>query len=153
MSPPPPIVETADGEIDLAAHPGVELLRMMIATGDPDSAIRADVRARLEDRMDDFDSWAEAWARFALGASLVRESGTGRRQRGFVHLVHLPARFPRTQPYLTGLALVWAEQASRAIGDDATADVMKAELTRLVPHHPAIAAKQPVAFQMLTDES
>ena len=63
-----------------------------------------------------------------------------RRQRGLVNMLHLPARFGRTLPYLTGLALAWAAETARADGDDEAAAVLTAELDRRFPSHPARAA-------------
>ena len=35
--------------------------------------------------------WAEAWSRYQIGVSLLAEKGVGRRQKGAVSLIYLPA--------------------------------------------------------------
>jgi hypothetical protein len=127
-------------------HPGVTLLARVVRCGAADPQVRDRGRADLAPLLTGQAAWSSGWAHFAVGASLVREPGTGRRQRGVVQLVHLPAQFRTQLPYLSGLALAWAVEAASVAGDTATADTLRGELNRLFPTHPAVAAKRPVVI-------
>jgi hypothetical protein len=133
-------------------HPGVRLLERLVSCQVADGREREAARRRLEaDLAEDGDGWWRGWAHFALGASLLRESGVGRRQRGMVHLVHLPARYEPRLPYLTGLALAWLAEASRVSGDEEVADAMQAELDRRLPAHPVRGLDHPVRIPTSED--
>ena len=71
-----------------------------------------------------------------LGRSLLQETGIGRRQRGMVGLLHLPARFGLDQPYLAGLALAHVAAALEESGDAEAASSLRLELVRRFPNHP-----------------
>jgi hypothetical protein len=135
--------EPEDEPVDLPRgvhnEPGVELVADLVACASADSDARAGARARIERRRETLPAWAEAWTRYAVGASLLEEDGVGRRQRGIVELLHVPVRFARRMPYLAGLALSLAAQASAADGDDDAAEVLRAELARRFPNHPVRA--------------
>ena len=128
---------------------------MMLILADcsaPGAERRTAARQRLLRQLPTLSPWAEAWARFALGSSQVRESGKGRRQRGMVNLLHVPARFGASQPYLAGLALAWVAEAADADGDRGLAEAMRADLDRRYPNHPARFAEQPVLIHRTEDE-
>jgi hypothetical protein len=116
---------------------GLALLRLCVALGSPEKQQREDARREVERLLPEFAGWREAWVRFALGRSLLMESGVGRHQRGMVELLHVPAQFHRTLPYLSGLALAAVAEAGREQNDAELAALMEAELARLYPHHPA----------------
>ena len=146
----PPEAEE-NGERLAPQHGGVELLANCVACGAAEAELRQAARDRLHRRFETMPPWAEAWARFAIGRSLLGESGIGRQQRGLLNLVHLPARFARSQPYLAGLALAWAAEASEARGDDATAAVFRAELARRLPNHPLHTVADPIGIPHTKD--
>jgi hypothetical protein len=121
----------------LPDHPGVALLEDLVAAGSADSGLRERARDRLQRARRSQPEWAESWSRFCSGMSLLGEEGLGRRQRGILELLHLPARFSSTQPFLAGLALAHAASALEQTGDQDAADTLRAELARSYPDHPA----------------
>ncbi|MFG0274677.1 MAG: hypothetical protein ACF8QF_06440 [Phycisphaerales bacterium] len=58
--------------------------------------------------------------------------------RAIVELMHLPARFGQSQPWLTGVALAEASHALHLLGDNAGAATLRDELQRFDPAHPAL---------------
>lgn len=109
-------------------HPGVLFIsRIVLArTGSPDE--RAGARDQLRAGLAaDAGSWREAWARAAIGRSLLMEKDPALRREGVVELLHLPARFSGTQPTLAALALAEAAAELRRTGDPGAA-ALSAEL-------------------------
>lgn len=98
-------------------------------------AARRELLKRLEGSP---PAWLEAWVRVALGRSMVKESDPEVRRRGVLHLLHVPARFATDSPYLTGIALAESARAMLELGDRDGADVIRAELLRDYPLHPAL---------------
>jgi hypothetical protein len=145
------------GSVEAAAvrsdHGGVELLDLLVACGSEEAGPRRDARGRLEHEVDTLAPWAESWARFAIGASYLLETGQGRRERGLVSMLHVPARFARAQPYLAGLALAWVAAERDASGDDRTADIVRGDLARRFPNHPARSVDRPVRLPVVTGAS
>ncbi|TVQ30586.1 MAG: hypothetical protein EA376_12035 [Phycisphaeraceae bacterium] len=122
-----------------AQHPGAQLVHQIVLARAGDSAQRREARAALEAGLrGDLGSWREAWRRVGIGRSLLREQGEAERRAGLLHLLHLPARFGDTQPYLTGVALAEAVQALEASGENAGAERLRDELRSLDPEHPAL---------------
>ena len=80
--------------------------------------------------------WLEAWIHSGIGRSLIREEGTEQKQAGVIELLNIPARFARTHPYLSGLALAESSATLRALGDHDGADLLARELTSSYPSHP-----------------
>jgi hypothetical protein len=119
---------------------GIPLVRLFVALGSSDPQEREEARNALDRMLPEFQGWREGWIRFALGRSLLMESGVGRQQRGMVELLHVPARFHKTLPYLSGLALAAVEDAASQQGDGELSAVMHAELARLYPNHPVHTA-------------
>lgn len=128
-----------DLDADVAAHRGVGFLAILVECASGDPKRREAARTRVGREIATAPRWAAGWAHFAIGDSLLRESGVGRRQRGMVQLLHLPAGHRRSLPYLAGLALSRVVETSRADGDDVTARVLTEELTRSFPNHPVRA--------------
>jgi hypothetical protein len=124
---------------EAAGHPGVRLLRTMADALGPDADARAGARSGLEAGLSDEDApaWREAWLRAALGLSLLREPGEDAHADAVEHLLHLPARFGRAQPYLAGLALAVVADHLRGAGRDAEAEILERELETRYPRHPA----------------
>ncbi|MHC4220250.1 MAG: hypothetical protein ACYSU7_17530 [Planctomycetota bacterium] len=117
-------------------HPGVELLGVLNGCSDADPARRRAARARLTRMIPSLPGWAEAWARFHIGRSLVAEDDIARKQEGAVSLVHVPARFGRSQTFLAGLALAYASRALDEAGATDDATDLRAELGKSYPRHP-----------------
>ncbi len=126
------------GDIPPINHSGGMFVRDIVLSraGDEDQRRRA--RESLEAGLDDLHGWQEAWRRAALGRSLLRESDRELRVRGVLQLLHLPARFGSSQPYLTGLALAEASVELELMGDREGAATLRAVLERTDPHHPAL---------------
>lgn len=80
--------------------------------------------------------WLEAWVHAAIGRSLIREESSDQKQAGIIELLNIPARFSRTHPYLTGLALAESSASLRALGDHEGADLLAQELAASYPTHP-----------------
>jgi hypothetical protein len=120
----------------LPVHPGVELIDELNRCGDADPDRRRSARERLSRRIPSLPPWAEAWARFCIGRSLVLEDGIAAKQEGAVSLIHVPARFGRSQPFLAGLALAYASRALEEAGATGDAADLLAELGRSYPRHP-----------------
>jgi len=120
-------------------HPGVELARQVVMARTGNAEQRKAARERLVVGLSaDMGTWREAWRRAAIGRSLLREESDADRTAGVFQLLHLPARFARTQPYLTSVALaeVGAELDRR--GDQAAALAMRTELMNHDPASPAL---------------
>ncbi len=136
----PPGDGAVPGPGPLPDHPGVEFLSFLLDSSAAAPEQRRAARERLERAPEKLPEWAEAWARFHIGLSLLGESGLGRRQQGMVSLMHLPARFERRQPYLAGLALAYVAAALEQTGDVGAADTIRAQVARSFPLHPLLAA-------------
>ncbi|MGE4195862.1 MAG: hypothetical protein AB7G11_01905 [Phycisphaerales bacterium] len=132
--------------------PGAALVRDMLAARFGDDAVRVDARARLRVRIEraaakptaltegtsQIPRWVEAWCRFAIGQSMVRESDENARVLGVIELMHLPARFGTEQPYLAGLALAEGIATLADLGDRSGSGVLKHELLLRFPRHPGV---------------
>ncbi len=127
----------------LPDHPGVELLQRFNECRGEDVDRRRIARERLGRATGPLPPWAQAWARYAIGRSLVAEDELSLRQAGAVSLVYLPARFGRTQPFLAGLALMHLADVLAAIGDQEAATTVRLELQRRYPNHPLHTTQGP----------
>lgn len=104
-----------------------------------DEAQRKDSRERLRAEIRRRQTpWVEAWCRAAIGRSSLREADPEERLLGVAELLTLPARLPRVNPYLTGIAL--AESAAELLrhNEGAAAERLRAELMDTFPGHPAL---------------
>ena len=117
-------------------HPGVELLGRLNACNSESPDERSAAREQLRRAIPSMPAWAEAWSRYRIGVSLLGETGLGRQQTGAVSLVHLPARFSRTQHFLAGLALAELARTMQHRGDEGSAARLRSELRRSYPNHP-----------------
>ena len=125
---------------DPGDHPGVALVELLVDCTAQEADRRRTAREALTRMVPRLPEWAEAWARFHIGLSLVGEPGIGRRQRGMVSLIHLPARFARSLPYLAGLALGHAAEALAEAGQSDAAATLRIQLQKDFPDHPIHAA-------------
>ncbi len=136
-----------DNSTQAPNEPAVRILSSLLACTDTDVRKRSDAQRILLREFSEGPAWVEAWARFALGVSLLNENDQESCQRGLVNLIHLPARYARSQPYLAGLALATAAQAHRERGDAAAAATLHAEIERLFPNHPLLKLAEPVKLR------
>lgn len=120
-------------------EPGVEFVRqVVIATTATESAARDAARLALAPSMDaGAPAWQQAWARLAVGRSLLKEADDGPRRLGVVELLTVPASFERELPYLAGIALADAAVALESLGDPGGAARLRAELFSRFAGHPA----------------
>jgi hypothetical protein len=122
-----------------SAFEGVGLVRDMVTARTADEAARATARDALAARLAaaDVSRWKEAWCRAGIGRSLVIEADAATNRRGVLELLHIPARFPRDQRHLAAVALAESAITLARIGDSAGAAILRAELARAFPDHPA----------------
>ena len=125
----------------LPNHDGVKFLSLLVSCRDKESDKRSSARERLRRKLTNAQHWTNAWSYMMIGLSLISEDGQGRQLQGVVNLLHVPARFVRSQPYLAGLALFDASSALNAMGDYEAADALSSELRRTLPNHPIHSAK------------
>ncbi len=113
--------------------PGVALFRMVILAQEGSPGEAAEARRLLTAQIEKHrGSWREAWARAALGRSLLKEAADPQsRRQGMIHLLHLPARFASEHPALARLALAEVSAALAAEGDLAAAATLREDLRRL----------------------
>lgn len=112
-------------------HPGVALVSLMVEAQSSESSRRQAARDALIEAIEhEPGGWKEAWRRAAVGLSLLSEENDDAQRRGMVHLLHLPARFAESMPFLSDLAraVVIAELERR--GDRQIADSLRSELRR-----------------------
>ncbi len=124
--------------------PSVRLVAELVLAQHGTSVERSENRDRLRQRLErsragraTTPAWLEAWIYAAIGRSLVRENDEAERLRGVVTMLHLPARFADEQPFLAGLCLAEAAEAMDELGRGETAGLLRAELRRRYPGHPA----------------
>ncbi len=127
------------GAFPAGEDPGVLLLRRLEACLDADPDRRGAAREALRRALPAMPEWAEAWARYQLGVARLEEDSVEARQEGAVSLIHLPARFGRTQPYLAGLSLDRVAQFLEQTGDAGAAAALRHELQRSYSNHPLLA--------------
>jgi hypothetical protein len=139
--------------------PGVRLVLAIVhaRSGDADQRQRARQRLEVHLRPPPADSpptpaWVEAWCRAAIGRSLLRESSLDQQRHGVLELLHLPARFEHSHPYLAGLALAEAAAAMRDMGDMRSAEILLRELKSRFPTHPVHDWQRRAAAPTLTPE-
>lgn len=120
----------------LAQEP-VPFVHAIVAAQIGSPAERADAVVSLRARITaDLGSFREAWARVALARALARDEPT--RREAVLHYLHLPARFARAQPYLTGVALAEASRLLELDADAEGARTLRNELAAAMPRHPAL---------------
>ncbi len=122
-----------------SGDPGVMLVSEIVLSRVGDAKQRRDARRTLTERLKhDQPAWVEAWCRVALGRSHLLETTPEEQLWGVVELLHVPARLPRVNPLLTGLALSDSAVTLWNLGDDAGARHLKGEISRLFPGHPIL---------------
>jgi hypothetical protein len=125
-------------ELDLKLD-GPRLVSEIVIARAGEPKAREAARRELAERLEGAPpAWLEAWVRVAIGRSLLRETDADARRRGVLQLLHVPARFSSDAPYLAGIALAESARALLELGDRDGADVLRAELIREHPAHPAL---------------
>ncbi|MFG0257283.1 MAG: hypothetical protein ACF8GE_05215 [Phycisphaerales bacterium JB043] len=125
-----------------ADHPGVLLLLDCREALHAQGATRHRARDALRERIEDNpDTWIEAWCRVALAESLVREGESEQDEErtieGVLEMLHLPARFERTQVFLAGYALARVSQLLDGLGEHEAGASLARTLLDNHPLHPA----------------
>ncbi|TVQ60638.1 MAG: hypothetical protein EA378_11165 [Phycisphaerales bacterium] len=124
-----------------SSDPEVTFVRAVVESRIGDGDVRAGARALLEVYIEaGVPRWAEAWARAAIGRSLLMEDEHEYRLLGVAELMHMPARLRDAQPYLAGLGLAESAAALDSMGQHAEADRVRAEFRRNFPGHPLLAS-------------
>lgn len=122
---------TDDAGVKLVA----DVVLATVGSAEQRDLARVSLRARIRSKP---QPWVEAWARVALGQSLISEESADSKRLGIIELLHVPSRLPHEVPYLTGIALAQASVALHAFGDDAGADRLRQELATDFAGHPAM---------------
>lgn len=123
-----------------AAGAGQRLVSLMLEATAPAEASRVRSREQLLGIAERATgSWKEAWVRVAIGRSLLMETDERFRDSGVLHLLHLPARFSRSQPHLAAIALAEVGREMHERGSDEITELMRAELREQYPEHEANA--------------
>lgn len=131
--------ETPPSEGEFARVDAVRFVSDLVVAQRRASNERAGAAQRLRETIEaNPGEWREAWARAALGIAQVGDPEGRDRIVGALELIHLPARFASTQPYLAGIALAWASIALEDEGDLDHAASLRAELESRFPESPAI---------------
>ncbi|MCC6970475.1 MAG: hypothetical protein IT434_09660 [Phycisphaerales bacterium] len=126
------------GGLDLKLD-GPKLVSEIVLARAGDTNERESARRDLLERLEGSPpAWLEAWVRAAIGRSMLKEEDPEVRRRGVLHLLHVPARLTSDSPYLAGVALAESARALLELGDRDGAEVIRAELMRDYPAHPAL---------------
>ena len=122
-----------------SSAPGVRLVRDIVVARAGNQVQREESRKRLGEKLRDQDAepWVQAWCRFGIGRSLLREDDADRKRDGLVQMLYVPACLAPVSPYLAGVAVGEAALWSNRMGDEKGAHALKVELGRAFPWHPA----------------
>jgi len=133
------IGKPAELQANLPDHPGVKFVWDIVMSRAGDASQRAAARDRLATGLTtDMGTWREAWRRVAIGRSLLMEEKDADRTAGLFQLLHLPARFARSQKYLANLALAEVCLELDRRGDPDGMAAIRAELESQGPNTPAL---------------
>jgi len=129
-----------EGSVPRGRDAGAQLVAQMLRATRSEDDARATARAQLLDLTESATgSWKEAWARIAIGRSLLMETDERERDAGVLHLLHLPARFARSQPHLAAVALAEVGRELHARGNIQLFELVRNELRTRYPEHEANA--------------
>ena len=119
--------------------PAVEFVRLLVLAQRGEPAERDVARRLLEEqlRTGDERDWRDAWRLGAIGRALLRSEDEEQRRRAVFVLLEIPARWGRAQPHLSAVALHDIALGLEALGRSAEADLVRTELVRVFPSHPA----------------
>lgn len=133
------VIESPKDSTDVNGHEGVQIMRMMVDAGVAEASDRQGARNKLLQRMDHLPTWAQAWARYAVGASQLKEKSIDQQLEAMVQLLYLPAEDRQgEQNYLAGLALAQVIETLKKQGNQRGAESLLAELKQHYGTHPAL---------------
>lgn len=111
---------------------GVLFVRRIVEARAADGAARAAARAKLiEETRAAEGTWREAWARAAVGLSLLDEPEREQHELGVIELLHVPARFSASLPRLAATCLRASAAELDKSGDAAAAAKLREEASAL----------------------
>lgn len=123
----------------LPDNPGIGFVSDIVLARAGDATQRVAARDRLIIGLPaDMGTWREAWRRVAIGRSLLMEEKDADRTAGVFQLLHLPARFEKSQKYLSSLALAEVCLELDRRGDPEGLAAIRTELETLGPDTPAL---------------
>ncbi len=136
------VPEPVPTELMKSADPGVRLCAEIVVSRLGTSAQRAEARVLLRQRLAvsrvrpaesdvqqmTLSSWQEAWARAAIGRSLLLETDLKSKREALVSLLHVPARFGDQVPWLAAICLREAIETLKQMGDTEGAARLAADL-------------------------
>jgi len=134
----------AAGVASFPDHPGVELLRQILESRSSAPEARHRSRTALLAADGTRPVFADAWARFFAGWSLLGESGVVRRQRGMMNMLYVPALYGEQQKLLAGAALAIVAHALEEEGKTEESSRLRHELAARYPYHPMEHASAPL---------
>jgi hypothetical protein len=107
---------------------------------------RAAARTHLQTILDQIDEdeaafpgWIEAWTRTGLSRSYLASTNPEEQAQGIAISLAVPALLADDSPFLAGLCLADVGLVRVAQGNLASAKVLRDELRRIAPTHPALA--------------
>jgi len=137
--------EAGRGISQASNEAGAKLLQSLLDVTTSDAAAREQARSALRKQLDGLPQWGRAWARVALGLSVTFADPPTVRQQALVDLVHVPAEFRSTQPYLAAMALWKLAEGCAALGDASAATVFASEFKSQFPQLAGTVGAPPTA--------
>jgi len=135
------LATTRPGDTERDGEAG--FLERLVRCRSRDGAERRRMRDELRGFVDrEHGTWREAWARAALGRSLLMEDDAQSRSLGVIELLHVPARFSAEQPALASMALREAAAALERAGDPDGARRLLERAATIDPWRPAPASRE-----------
>lgn len=143
----PPTIELTTADL---RDSGIALVHAMVLARTGDAEQRTTARAGLGQIMSGAGAerpWIEAWCRLAIGRSLLRENDVEQRRLGVIEMLHLPARFAGSLPYLAGQALAESVVALDELGDATGSMSLLLELREQYASH-AVLSWEPIRVRL-----
>jgi len=123
------------------ADEGVRLVMEIVKSRSEDAGQRQEGRRALAERLEaKSPEWMQAWARVAIGRSLLMEEDAEKRREGVISLVYVASRGSEKEAYLGGVALASAALGLESLGDSKGASLLASELMERYADHPALDA-------------
>jgi hypothetical protein len=123
------------------SEPGVRLVMEIVRSRSEDAGKRQEARRELGERLDSKSpEWMQAWARVAIGRSLLMEEDAEKKREGVISLLYVASRGAEKDAYLGGVALASAALGLESLGDSRGASLLAAELAERYADHPALDA-------------
>ncbi len=119
-----------------------DIIAVQAGTPEQRSAARVHLQSILDQIDEDeaaFPGWIEAWARTGLARSYLASTNPEEKAQGIAIALGVPALLADDSPFLAGLCLADVGLVRVAQGNLASAKVLRDELRRIAPTHPALA--------------